>query len=85
MSASAIGIIMFLIMVGLILVGVPIFVSMLSCSIVGFYLCGGAKMVFVQLTPGAIYIRCVLLLRGATTIYVGGNIGRSNRHSRGCL
>ncbi len=67
MSASAIGIIMFLIMVGLILVGVPIFVSMLSCSIVGFSLCGGAKMVFVQLTQapftlGASYSYAVLPL-----------------------
>ncbi len=67
MSASAIGIIMFLIMVGLILVGVPIFVSMLSCSIAGFYLCGGAKMVFVQLTQapftlGASYSYAVLPL-----------------------
>ena len=51
MSASAIGIIMFLIMVGLILVGVPIFVSMLRCTNLDFIICVGPKILFVQLTP----------------------------------
>lgn len=67
MSVSTIGVVMFLIMVGMILIGVPIFISMLSCSIVGFYLCGGANMVFAQLTQapftlGANYSYAVLPL-----------------------
>lgn len=67
MSASTIGIIMFLIMVGLILIGVPIFASMLSCSMVGFYLIGGTKMLLSQITSapftlGANYSYAVLPL-----------------------
>ena len=67
MTTTTIGIIMFLVMVGLILVGVPIFASMLSCSIVGFYLIGGPTMVFAQITTapftlGANYSYAVLPL-----------------------
>lgn len=67
MSASTVGIVCFLAMVALILIGVPIFVSMLSCSMVGFYLIGGTKMVLSQFTQapftlGASYTYAVLPL-----------------------
>ncbi len=50
MSAAAIGIICFLAMIALIFLGVPIFISMLSCSFVGFLAVGGMKMVIAQFT-----------------------------------
>ena len=63
---ATIGVIIFLVMVAMVLIGIPIFVSMLSCSIVGFYILGGMKMVLAQMTApftlGANYTYAVLPL-----------------------
>lgn len=48
MSASVIGIILFVIMIAMVLIGIPIWISMLACSFVGFYALGGMTMVSAQ-------------------------------------
>ncbi len=66
-TTAVIGIVMFVVMVVLVLLGIPIFVSMLACSFVGFYLIGGMNMVQMQFlqapfTLGASYTYAVLPL-----------------------
>lgn len=50
MSAAAIGGLMFLLMFVMVMIGVPIFVSMMSTACLGFYLIAGPTMLFTQLT-----------------------------------
>ena len=50
MSAAAIGGLMFLLMFVMVLVGVPIFVSMMSTACLGFFLISGPTMLLTQLT-----------------------------------
>lgn len=66
-STAVIGIVIFIVMVVMVLLGIPIFVSMLTCSFVGFYLIGGMNMVNIQFlqapfTLGANYTYAVLPL-----------------------
>lgn len=50
MSAAAIGGLMFLLMFIMVLIGVPIFVSMMSTACLGFYLISGPSMLLTQLS-----------------------------------
>ena len=50
MSAAAIGGLMFLLMFVMVMIGVPIFVSMMSTACLGFYLIAGPTMMLTQLT-----------------------------------
>ena len=66
-TAAWIGIGMFALLMFLVFLGIPIWVSMLSCSFLGFLLIGGMKMVSTQLTLapfslGANYTYAVLPL-----------------------
>lgn len=48
MDGAMIGFLMFLLMTALILCGVPLAVSMMSCSFLGFYLIGGTQIAATQ-------------------------------------
>lgn len=50
MSAAAIGGLMFILMFVMVMIGVPIFVSMMSTACLGFYLIAGPTMLLTQLT-----------------------------------
>ncbi len=50
MSAAMIGLVMFLLMFVLVIIGVPIFVSMMSTACLGFFLISGPTMMLTQLT-----------------------------------
>lgn len=50
MSSGVIGLLIFLLMLVMVLFGVPIFVSMLACSLLGFFILGGPTMMLSQLT-----------------------------------
>lgn len=56
MSAAVIGILMFVIMTVMILVGIPLAISMLGCAAVGLLLIGGPQVLFTQLTSGIMSI-----------------------------
>nr|MCR5083256.1 hypothetical protein [Parasporobacterium sp.] len=47
-STAIIGIVIFIAMIVLVLIGVPVFVALLGCSFVGFLLLGGFTMVKAQ-------------------------------------
>ena len=58
---------MFILLIAMALIGIPIFVDMLVCSFIGFYLMGGMNMVITQFTQapfsiGASYTYAVLPL-----------------------
>lgn len=66
-ETAIIGIVIFILMVVLVLLGIPIFIAMLGCSFLGFYLVGGMPMVTAQFTQapftlGANYTYAVLPL-----------------------
>lgn len=50
MTAAAIGGLMFLLMFVMVMIGVPIFVSMMSTACLGFFLISGPSMLLTQLT-----------------------------------
>lgn len=52
MTATMVGVLMFVLMTVLILTGIPLAVSMLVSSALGFYLIGGETMLFTQFTTG---------------------------------
>lgn len=52
MSNAVIGAIVFLVMLIMIFVGIPVWLSMFSCSIVGLFLVSGESMMLNQMTSG---------------------------------
>lgn len=67
MSGAIIGIIVFIVMLFLVLIGVPVFISMMLTCIAGFWMIGGSTMVISQLTTapftvGASYTYAILPL-----------------------
>lgn len=66
-EAAVIGILMFILLIVMALIGIPIFVGMLTCSFIGFYAIGGFNLVVTQFTQapfsiGASYTYAVLPL-----------------------
>lgn len=62
-----IGLVVFAVMVAMVMLGIPIFVSMLVCAFVGFWLVGGQNLAILQFTSaplniGASYTYAVLPL-----------------------
>ena len=49
---AVIGLIIFGIMIALVMIGMPIYISVISCSLAGLYILGGWNMVSTQLTTG---------------------------------
>ncbi len=55
-TSAIIGIVFFAIMIVLVLVGVPVYVSILLCSVIGLWMIGGQTMVMTQLSSGILTI-----------------------------
>ncbi len=55
-SAAILGIILFAVMIVLVIVGVPVYVSIMLCSVIGLWILGGTKMVMTQLSSGILTI-----------------------------
>ena len=62
MSAATVGILCFAAMALMILAGLPLCVSMLTCSFAGLYIIGGAKMLVAQLTNGVFNLSASYML-----------------------
>lgn len=51
-EATVIGLIVFAVMIALVLLGIPIYISVIGCSVVGLYLVGGPQILVTQLSSG---------------------------------